>query len=138
MANYKFPLNDNVQIGGYTRILRATDKIIHLELASSGLGTPETLHNLETDVLYQVPAGKKLRIFYLVSAVTNIASHKLYTTTASDSMTGSVEILSRAGLDNLTPNSIFLSDVASSLYVTMDSIATNTHAIRIVAIEMNN
>ncbi len=136
--NYKENINDVINVAGYQRVMRSTDKFIVL-LSPDSTATDETQHDATTDSNYQVPTGKKLRIFHFVIWVNfNATTRFLHYADDVDGELNEVRILTGSSkidqvIDGLT---IILTDVPAGKYINATK-ATSGDDIIMYAIEMN-
>ncbi len=66
MVNYKREVRDYIDLGGWTHIIKATEKLVYL-IAPLNLGAAYTLHDGKTGGNYVVPTGKKTKIVYIIA-----------------------------------------------------------------------
>lgn len=96
-------------------------------LKTADLAATETLLDIETGLAYQVPAGKKLTIFYVISMTGFlVGTESIASTTVVNSVTGRVDKLIPLGvLSNLI---VHPTPITENLYVTKISANAADHA----------
>ncbi len=138
MANYKHQQQaDQINIAGYVRSLKDSDKLVTLIYIDGTLGVPHTINDEITGTDYQVPTGRKLRIFLFETGRALSVGQYLATTTVADSSTGEVTIMTQSQINTWTDDKIIIFDVAQDLYVTFISGTVNFHQITLKCIEMD-
>ncbi len=133
--NYKQQFIDRFDINGYVHNLKTSELVVHLSKPNANESVPISLKSLATATAYKVPSGKQLKIFYRTSSNTTAAAHIMYTTTVVDSMTGSVEIMSRTVLDGTDGIIIELLTIDENLYITFDSATAANHGAEFIGWE---
>jgi len=136
MVNYKFPFNDRIDIGGYVRILKPTDKI--KILVSPDGATTESLHDTLTGANYQVPSNKELLIFHIAIWVNFNASAYVGSTSDLDGVADLTKLMNGwVGAGGIIPFSIpAFPNVPSSYYVTVTKVLSGDDVL-IYGMEMD-
>ncbi len=135
MGNYKpYGHNDfNFVNSYYWNFVSSRDSVVWLSENGSTIAQV-SLHNMKTDVVYQVPTGKKLLVIYIALYTDASRTTFLNHTSAVDSGSGAIGIISATHGADMTLKQIYF-EVPASKYVTANSTGNNTWKIILGCIE---
>ena len=110
-------------INGVKVFKDSNTELKRLFIPTTGSTTCLSLLDAKTNTTYQVPAGKKCTIIYIISEVVTGGSQDLiYSDTADEPPTNSVLLLDSVGIAQYGNNSLFISaEVPALKYIGLDS-----------------
>ncbi len=140
MPNYKTGWYSNSfdTINGTRTSISADGRILILNLPSSSAATAETLTNVEDNVNYKVPTGKKTKVIKFVTGITGHSSQLLMYSNIEDGSSNPQTMIDNAGVSNYVDNTLIQTRAApSGKYINMQSTNASSHAIQVQVVEDN-
>ncbi len=127
MVNYKPNQADFISMGGIQRTITSDEKIKVLYLHYNLASTPDTLEDISTATIYQVPTGKKFKAFGLIAQWNAIAGvHTVYSGDTENTQTTLTFTLQHPAINETREYPIDLEFLADK-YIVWDSSAANTN-----------
>ncbi len=137
MANYKPAITDDFSFGGLIRKVRKDTKTIKiLTLNYALIATPLSFLDSATNLVYQVPSGKKLIIWgYVLDLATLSRTYTLHSGDTEDAQTTLLNTWTSVGVSNTYSLSL-ATEILATKFLTFDASATNgAYSVTIYAYE---
>ncbi len=139
MVNYKPQVAVNsINIAGFVHQWHKNDKLIRLTWGPNSSNATWTINPIE-GADYKVPAGRRLRIFQLLTGVAPSSSQHIISSTALDSNDNTVILINYAIINTFADGDLLGAiPVEENLYVNFASSDSTTHSIDLFAYEEDN
>ncbi len=128
--------NNVIDYGGFKWLLTEDEKLIHLFHTQASSSGTWSLEDQNTNIDYQVPTGKKLKIIFIDDFTDAASLVRLISATAADSNNGEQLLIQRGTNAGKLTGLMWIKDVPADLYISGKPSSAAAWTIQMTGIEM--